>query len=237
LVGHSLGGLFLVKYLSESDLQIKSLHLVSPAWDEGDFKPTENWSEVVKNCENIYIWHSGDDLVVPFNEALKYQKFLTNSILYKFEDKGHFTQVDFAELVDFILSSEENSWTKFNDQSYRLVIDKNLPVELPTDVDFRPDGQSPLHYSQSFKQVICPITGYNQDQGVFREKDTMDTFVCSSWYYLRYLDNLNQVEFADREKIKNWMPVDIYVGGAEHAVLHLLYARFFYKALKDGYLN
>jgi leucyl-tRNA synthetase len=64
----------------------------------------------------------------------------------------------------------------------------------------------------------------------------MDTFVCSSWYYLRYLDHENENEFANRGRIQTWMPVDIYVGGAEHAVLHLLYARFFFKALKDGWL-
>ena len=236
LIGHSLGGLFLVKYLSETNLPVKSLHLVAPAWDEGDFTPTENWDKVNQNCESIYIWHSHDDAVVPFNEALKYQRFLPNSILFKMEDHGHLTQVEFPQLSEFIVSYEENSWTNFEGQKFRLILDKNLPVKLPRDVDFRPDGQSPLRYSESFNQVICPITGLNQSSGVFREKDTMDTFVCSSWYYLRYLDHENQQEFASRSRIQTWMPVDIYIGGAEHAVLHLLYARFFFKALKDGWL-
>ncbi len=236
LVGHSLGGLFLVKYLSEVKLQVKSLHLVAPAWDEGDFKQTQNWDTVAQNCESVYIWHSSDDQVVPINEAIKYQRFLPNSILFKLENKGHLSQNSFTELSEFIQNYEQNSWTDFEDQKYRLSLDKNLPITLPVDVDFRPDGQSPLRYSDTFAKVNCPITGLNELSGVFREKDTMDTFVCSSWYYLRYLDHKNQQEFAKRGRIQSWMPVDIYIGGAEHAVLHLLYARFFYKALKDGHL-
>jgi len=236
LVGHSLGGLFLIKFLAETKIKIKALHLVSPSFDEGDFTPTENWDQINQNCESIFIWHSRDDKVVPFNEALKYHNFLTNSILFKFEDRGHFPDQDFPELVDFIDNYEKNSWTVFNGVDFRLVIDKELPVVLPDDVDFRPDGQSPLRYSEIFRQVKCPITNLTESEGVFREKDTMDTFVCSSWYYLRYLDHENSNEFANKGRIQTWMPVDIYVGGAEHAVLHLLYARFFYKALKDGHL-
>jgi predicted alpha/beta hydrolase family esterase len=236
LIGHSLGGLFLVKYLAETKIKIKALHLVSPSFSEGDFESVENWEQINNNCESIYIWHSKDDNVVPFSEALKYHNFLSNSILFKYEDKGHFPNTEFPELVDFIDNYEKNSWTVFNGIDYRLVLDKHLPVILPEDVDFRPDGQSPLRYSETFRRVSCPLTDLSESQGVFREKDTMDTFVCSSWYYLRYLDHENATEFANKNRIQTWMPVDIYVGGAEHAVLHLLYARFFYKALKDGHL-
>lgn len=104
-----------------------------------------------------------------------------------------------------------------------------LPVQLPTDVDFKPTGQSPLVDSVSFQQVSCPTC----QAPARREADTMDTFVCSSWYYLRYCDPNNETVFADQEKLTHWLPVDMYVGGAEHAVLHLLYARFFHKALQD----
>lgn len=117
-----------------------------------------------------------------------------------------------------------------------LVGEKDLPVELPDDVDFRPTGESPLVVSKSFHNVKCPKCG--ETEGVRRESDTMDTFVCSSWYFLRYCDPHNSEKPFDKEKIKNFMPVDLYVGGAEHAVLHLMYARFFTKALRDaGFLN
>jgi len=110
----------------------------------------------------------------------------------------------------------------------------DLPVVLPTDVDFKPTGESPLANSKSFHTVNCPKCG----EAARRESDTMDTFVCSSWYYFRYTDYQNDAEFAGKEKIQKWLPVDLYVGGAEHAVLHLLYARFFTKALHNlGYVD
>ncbi|MFZ1720546.1 MAG: leucine--tRNA ligase [Candidatus Moraniibacteriota bacterium] len=114
------------------------------------------------------------------------------------------------------------------------VPEKDLPVKLPTDVDFRPTGESPLLRSESFQKVKCPKCG----KSARREADTMDTFVCSSWYYLRFADPKNMERFADPKKLEELLPVDFYMGGAEHTVLHLLYARFFTKALaKYGYLQ
>lgn len=112
------------------------------------------------------------------------------------------------------------------------VKEKDLPVKLPTDVDFLPHGESPLAKSKSFHRTVCPTCG--ERKGVRRESDTMDTFVDSSWYFLRYTDPKNEKRFADEKKIHYWNPVDWYVGGAEHAVLHLLYARFFTKVLHDA---
>lgn len=109
------------------------------------------------------------------------------------------------------------------------VFKKDLPVELPTDVDFKPTGESPLVNSKTFHNIKCPKC----QSPARRESDTMDTFVDSSWYYLRYLDPHNEKVFSSKELINNWMPVDVYVGGAEHAVLHLLYSRFIYKALNE----
>jgi len=109
------------------------------------------------------------------------------------------------------------------------VPENELPVLLPTDVDFKPTGESPIVRSKTFHNAKCPKCGKDAK----RDSDTMDTFVDSSWYYFRYTDPHNDKEFASREKINQWLPVDTYVGGAEHAVLHLLYARFFTKALKD----
>lgn len=114
------------------------------------------------------------------------------------------------------------------------VPEEDLPVLLPYDVDFTPDGASPLRKHDDFMNVKCPICGGD----AHRDPDTMDTFVCSSWYFLRYPDNKNDKEAFNKEKIDKLLPVDKYIGGAEHAVMHLLYARFFVKALRDmGYLD
>jgi leucyl-tRNA synthetase family protein len=109
------------------------------------------------------------------------------------------------------------------------VDEKDLPVELPTDVDFKPTGESPLALSKSFHNVSCPKCG----KSARRDSDTMDTFVDSSWYFFRYTDSKNDQEFASKSVMEKWLPVDLYVGGAEHAVMHLLYARFFTKVLFD----
>ena len=111
------------------------------------------------------------------------------------------------------------------------VPEKDLPVKLPEIKDFKPTGkgESPLAKSEKFVNVRCPKC----KKPAKRETDTLDTFVCSSWYFLRYVDPKNKKNFASKEKIKKWLPVDLYIGGAEHAVMHLLYARFFIKALFD----
>ncbi len=111
----------------------------------------------------------------------------------------------------------------------QAVPEDQLPVRLPEDVDFKPTGESPLASSKTFHEVTCPSC----QAPARRESDTMDTFVDSSWYYLRYCDPRNDEAFADREKLDSWCPVDLYLGGAEHAVMHLLYARFFSYALHD----
>nr|WP_122012110.1 leucine--tRNA ligase [Maliibacterium massiliense] len=114
------------------------------------------------------------------------------------------------------------------------VPEDQLPVELPYDVDFTPDGQSPLKKHAGFMHVKCPVCGADAQ----RDPDTLDTFVCSSWYFLRYPDNKNADAPFDTAWIDKMLPVDKYVGGAEHACMHLLYARFFVKALRDmGYLH
>lgn len=114
------------------------------------------------------------------------------------------------------------------------VPEKDLPVKLPYDVEFAPDGKSPLAKSNDFVNTTCPHCG----GAAKREADTLDTFVCSSWYYLRYPDNKNLEKPFDTDIINKMLPVDKYVGGPEHACMHLLYARFMTKALRDmGYLN
>ena len=109
------------------------------------------------------------------------------------------------------------------------VREEDLPIQLPTDVDFSVQGKSPITTSKTFQNAVCPICG----APAVRETDTMDTFICSSWYYLRYADAKNDKKPFDRELVNKWLPVDQYVGGIEHAILHLLYSRFFTKALRD----
>ena len=109
------------------------------------------------------------------------------------------------------------------------VPDDDLPVRLPEVEDYAPRGRSPLAAAEDWVHVDCPACG----GGARRETDTMDTFVDSSWYFLRYCDARNDRAPWDREALRAWMPVDQYIGGVEHAILHLMYARFFCKALTD----
>lgn len=111
-----------------------------------------------------------------------------------------------------------------------LVPEKDLPVKLPTDVKFAAGAKSPLATSESFVHCTCPKCG----GPATRELDTMDTFVCSSWYYLRYTDPHNDQAPFSHEAVDHWMSVDQYIGGIEHAILHLLYSRFFVKVLRDA---
>jgi len=109
------------------------------------------------------------------------------------------------------------------------VPEEDLPVLLPEDAEFRPTGESPLKYHQQFVNTTCPRCSAPAK----RETDTMDTFMCSSWYFLRYTSPNCDTAAFDTDKLKYWLPVDLYTGGAEHAVMHLFYARFFIKALRD----
>ena len=109
------------------------------------------------------------------------------------------------------------------------VPEDQLPVVLPEDVDFRPGGESPLARHESFVNTTCPVCG----APARRDTDTMDTFVDSSWYYFRYCSLGDEQRAFDPEAVARWMPVDQYVGGVEHAILHLLYCRFFTKVLFD----
>ncbi|MFC2042089.1 leucine--tRNA ligase [Chloroflexota bacterium] len=109
------------------------------------------------------------------------------------------------------------------------VPEEDLPVLLPEDAEFKPTGESPLKYNEQFVNTTCSRCG----SPAKRETDTIDTFMCSSWYFLRYASPDCATAAFDPDKIKYWMPVDLYTGGAEHAVMHLFYARFFIKAIRD----
>ena len=115
-----------------------------------------------------------------------------------------------------------------NDEAVPVPVDQ-LPVRLPEEVEFKPTGESPLRSSEDFMEAIHPTSGAR----CIRESDTMDTFVDSSWYFLRYLSAQDENQAVDAEIANKWMPVDQYIGGIEHAILHLLYARFFTKVFYD----
>jgi leucyl-tRNA synthetase len=115
------------------------------------------------------------------------------------------------------------------EHGWNPVPDEQLPVLLPDDVEWKPTGESPLKLHPTWKNTTCPVCG----EPATRETDTMDTFMCSSWYHLRYLSpDYDQGPF-DEAEYDYWMPVDIYTGGVEHATMHLIYTRFFHKALRD----
>ena len=109
------------------------------------------------------------------------------------------------------------------------VSEDQLPVELPEDIEWRPTGESPLKFHPTWKKTTCPVCGDEAE----RETDTMDTFMCSSWYHLRYLSPKYDKGPWDEDEYNYWMPVDLYTGGIEHATMHLIYTRFFHKALRD----
>ena len=111
-----------------------------------------------------------------------------------------------------------------------LVPEKDLPVELPKDIDFNKPG-NPLENHPTWKYTKCPETGMK----AIRETDTLDTFVDSSWYFLRFCSPKEDKKPFDIDEANYWMPVDQYIGGVEHAILHLLYSRFFTLALQDEF--
>lgn len=176
-------------------------------------------------------------------------------------NSGEFTGLTTEEAIDAILKKLESMGKGGKKTNYRLrdwlvsrqrywgcpipiihcehcgdvpVPEKDLPVLLPHNVDFKPDGKSPLAKCDEYMNTVCPICG----RPAKRDPDTLDTFVCSSWYYLRYPDAHNDKEAFNKDLINKMLPVDKYIGGAEHACMHLLYARFFTKALRDmGYLD
>ncbi|MFH0821067.1 MAG: leucine--tRNA ligase [Candidatus Peregrinibacteria bacterium] len=163
----------------------------------------------------------------------------TEKIMDYIEQKGWGRRITRYKLRDWLVS-RQRYWGApipiiYCDKCGEVPVpEKDLPVELPGDVDFMPTGVSPLHRSKKFQNVKCPTC----KKPARREADTMDTFVCSSWYFFRFADPKNKKEIADKELMSYWCPVDLYVGGAEHTVLHLLYARFFTKALhRYGYID
>jgi len=187
----------------------------------GDFKLSEAYTE-----EGVLV-NSGEFNGMKNTEAKK-------AITQKAVDEGFGEFKTQFRLRDWLIS-RQRYWgapipVVYCDKcGIQPVPENQLPVLLPKDVDFSVVGKSPITTSPTFKDTVCPVCGGHAT----REMDTMDTFICSSWYYLRYADANNDKECFNKDIVNKWLPVDQYVGGIEHAILHLLYSRFFTKALRD----
>ncbi|MCL4539757.1 MAG: leucine--tRNA ligase [Bacteroidetes bacterium] len=220
-----------------------------PAHDERDFEFAQKYKLPIR----IVVNPTDGNLVEPLKAAYVEEGVAVNS--------GHFNGLESPKVWDGIADELQKNGDATRKVNYRIrdwllsrqrywgapipivhcdscgevpVPDKDLPVLLPYDVEFKPTGESPLARNDAFVNVACPKCG----KPAKRDVDTMDTFVDSSWYFLRYLTpHLGTAAFDDK-LVSRWLPVDKYVGGAEHAVMHLLYARFVIKALHDaGWVN
>ncbi len=215
-----------------------------PAHDDRDYEFAKKFNlEIIPVLEGGDVSKSaftGDGVHInsSFIDGLNKEDALNK--MYKFiEEEGFGEKTTTYKLRDWLVS-RQRYWgapipVVYCDTCGIVPVPENdLPVKLPMDVEFTPDGESPLKKCESFMKCTCPKCGSEAR----READTLDTFVCSSWYYLRYPDALNSEEPFNKDLINKLLPVDKYVGGVEHACMHLLYARFFTKALRDlGYLN
>lgn len=222
------------------------------AHDERDFEFAKKYNiplkvimlpkdkELAKQVENLeYCYHHADDGVI--QEPLEFKgmiwKETREPIIAYIEKKKLGRKVINYHLRDWLVS-RQRYWgapipmVYCEKDGWQAVPLEDLPIKLPTDVDFLPHGESPIVRSGTFQEgAKCPVCG----GPARREVDTMDTFVDSSWYFLRFLDPNNKKDFAGKDLIKEWMPVDTYVGGG-HTVQHLLFARFFQKVMVDANL-
>ncbi len=188
--------------------------------------------EIKSNPTNYILINSGEFTGIDFKQGRE-------KIMLKLEELKSGKRETTYNLRDWLIS-RQRSWgapipVVYDPQGKaHAVKEEHLPWLLPTDVDFKPTGESPLRGSQEFIQRVETLYG----KGWRPEFDTMDTFVDSSWYYLRYTDPRNEESLAKKEHLQKWMPIDFYMIGPEHIVLHLLYSRFFTKFLRDeGYLS
>ncbi len=209
-----------------------------PAHDERDYEFAIKYNlPILKviQCDDEDLPYTGDGEVInspllnglkkleainKINEYLEEQNIGKKSVNYKLRDWGVSRQRYWGCPIPVIY---------YEDGTYRVLDKSELPVLLPYDVNLDGKGNALLNHND-WRKVICPKT----NKVAFRETDTFDTFVDSSWYYIRFLDNKLNKPF-DIQKVNSYLPVDKYIGGIEHAILHLLYSRFFMKALRDIY--
>ena len=216
-----------------------------PAHDDRDFKFAKKYNlsaKAVIKAKNPEFEFDGSQAYLGKGTLINSGEFdglfnvdSKSEIIKKLENMGKGKATVNYRLHDWLISRQRYWGTPIPviyGEDGNMYLDENLPVELPTDINFDTGG-NPLETSQTFKEVILP----NGVKGI-RETDTMDTFVDSSWYYLRYLNPCDKDNPFDKNDATKNTPVDQYIGGIEHAVMHLLYARFFHKVFRDlGYLD
>ena len=212
-----------------------------PAHDERDFEFASKYDlEMIKVIEGGDIPYCDDGILI---NSMQFDnmdsKFAKEKIVEMLTKLNMGKKTKNYRLKDWLVS-RQRYWgapipiVYCDDCGEVLVPEKDLPVLLPTHIDFKPDGESPLKRCETFINTTCPRC----NKPAKRETDTLDTFVCSSWYYLRYTDPKDKEKAFDKDIVNKLLPVDTYIGGAEHATMHLIYARFITKALRDlGYLN
>ncbi len=209
-----------------------------PAHDERDYDFAKKYSlPIIKviECDDKDLPYTGDGKVInsPLLDGLNKSDAI-NRIIEHFEKNQIGSSKINYKLRDWGVS-RQRYWgcpipvIYYEDGSYRVLEKSELPVTLPYDVDLSGKGNALLKHNK-WRKIICSIT----NKTAYRETDTLDTFVDSSWYYIRFLDNKNNKPF-DPKLVDQYLPVDKYIGGIEHAILHLLYSRFFMKALRDIY--
>ncbi len=210
-----------------------------PAHDERDYEFATNYKLPIRKvieCKDEELPYTGNGVVINSDiiNGLQREDAIERIITLLADKKIGKKSINF-KLRDWGVS-RQRYWgcpipvIYYEDGSYRVLEKDELPVTLPENINF--DGRgNPLAKSKPFVELICSKTG----KKAFRETDTLDTFVDSSWYFMRFLDSKNENLPFSREKVNSLMPVDKYIGGIEHAILHLLYARFFTKALRDIY--
>ena len=209
-----------------------------PAHDERDYEFAKKYSlPIIKviECEDENLPYTGDGKVInsplleglskdeAIKEIIKYFKVIgidKEKINYKIRDWGVSRQRYWGCPIPVIY---------YEDGTYRVLDKSELPVLLPYDVNLMGKGNA-LVNNDTWRKITCPKT----KKLAYRETDTLDTFVDSSWYYIRFLNTKLKKPF-DKEQVNELLPVDKYIGGIEHAILHLLYSRFFMKALRDIY--
>ncbi|MFH0951595.1 MAG: non-canonical purine NTP pyrophosphatase [Patescibacteria group bacterium] len=248
VIGHSIGGRAALHFVAKLNKKIGKLILVAPTNDnmnwrnyakehpndpyiyQQKFNQAEVQYEKVNNiAKKIIYYYSDNDVYIPISVPADYKKVLKADFI-KLSGRNHFSIKNgnadtFPELYEEV--TEGNSFLI----GFVPVPEKDLPVELPMVKNYEPtdNGESPLAKISEWVNVKCPKCSGPAK----RETDTMPNWAGSNWYYLRYCDPHNDKEFAAKKKLNDWLPVDLYNGGMEHTTLHLLYSRFWHKALYD----
>ncbi len=256
VIGHSLGSKAAVHLLGRTNKKIAKLFLVASAignpkrnWEKlkeqmpgSDVEALRkfwqepiNWKSVNKSVKESFVILSKDDPVID-PEHYKIAE-LKDKIVEKWDGFKHFGKKDIPELFDYIIENSKDLVNQAKNKKVPVPVrEEDLPVELPEMEDFLPEGKGkgPLAKNEEFVKTKCPVCGGEAQ----RETDVSDPFVDSSWYFFRYPSTEFSDKPFDKKRTHKWLPVDSYIGGKEHTVLHLLYSRFITMVLNDlGYID